>query len=519
MLPVHRSWTSLFGSLLICAAVGCGSEDVAVQPTADAGVDAADSTLPDTSVDAPVDTPADGSVEPWCATCHVATQSAVKAGKHAAAPCVTCHKDALKHQESPATVPATLDFSIDLCATCHASHKEEYLKEDGKKAGHFGGSAKTSKYLDFPKYTHLMGGHGFTVEYNEERAHGAMLKDHIEIKRKQNAVCLQCKSTSVALFFNETRRGKQVFGKDMAWDEMVKKIRDNWAGTIDYGASCSHCHDPHSGDFRLVRKAMIGSVIERGTDPYGPDMNFVPKNQAELFAKMNERGTDGKRTPAAKRLAGILTCAQCHIEYTCGPGADKDKGIIRDDVPWRKLRDIEPYYKVKYDLQQDWTHSGTKVAGIKAQHPEAEFFWESPHYKRGATCADCHMAKKAGGGTSHWFTSPMKQPADTCGKCHTDADARITTALAVQDSVMAQAKTVEDALDAVLTKIEAAMLDTTFDPVKLATAKDAFMRGLLWWEFTVVSENSAGFHNPPEADTNLKKALDEANRAKVALGM
>lgn len=45
------------------------------------------------------------------------------------------------------------------------------------------------------------------------------------------------------------------------------------------------------------------------------------------------------------------------------------------------------------------------------------------------------------------------------------------------------------------------------------------MRGLLFWEYTVVSENSAGFHNPKEAKTNLDTAQAEIDKAKTALGI
>lgn len=177
---------------------------------------------------------------------------------------------------------------------------------------------------------------------------------------------------------------------------------------------------------------------------------------------------------------------------------------------------------MKFDLIQDWVHTGTGLRGIKIQHPETEFFWESDHYKRGATCADCHMGKGTGNKRSHWFTSPLKQPAETCGaRCHTsDYADKVAQVIPAQDAVMTQAKGIEQALDAVLAKIEwIAANDPTFDAAKLLAGKEAFMRGLLFWEYTVVSENSAGFHNPKEAKTNLDTAQTEIGKAKLALGM
>jgi nitrite reductase (cytochrome c-552) len=491
-------------------------QDVAVETGQDAP--ATDQAAPDAGGPDAADTAPDAA-SALCSTCHIDHAIALVGGRHATLPdgCLTCHVGALEHQADPSK-KAALDFSIEACADkCHKQTKETYLTDDGKKLGAYGGSAKTSKYLEFPKYQHLMGGHGFTVEYNEERGHASMLKDHVEIKRKQNSVCLQCKSTPVAYYWNQERRGQATYGKAVDWATSIDKIKAQQPKTIDYGAGCNHCHDPHAAGFRLVRRAMVAAVLERGTDPYAAT-NFVPKNETELLAKMNERTAQGELTASARRLAGTLTCAQCHVEYTCGPGIDKATGILRDDFPWRKLSELEDYYKVKYNLVQDWTHSGTGLPGIKAQHPEAEMFWASKHAAVGASCADCHMAATASG-RSHWFTSPRKQPAETCGSCHADHASRLAQATTIQTAVMTDASAIEARLDAVLLKIESLASDPTFDPAKLAAAKQHFMRALLWWEFTVVSENSAGFHNPAEAEANLDKASTECDAAKSLLGM
>jgi len=511
MIALTKRLCSLLPVLLLACS------EAPLEP-ADGGRDAApgaDASLPDTAApDAAEVEDATLPVQQNCTPCHAAQAQRLAKGAHAKVQnqCLECHKDALAHQQNPA-VRASIEFSLSSCGSCHGAYASDFLKDDQSKPGKYGGSIKTSKYLDFPKYQHLMGGHGFTIEYNEERAHAWALKDHVDIKRKQNTVCLQCKSTPVTYYWNEQRRGMKLFTKDMTWSDAVFDIGVIAPTTADHGTTCNHCHDPHSGDFRLIRKAMLASVMERGTDPYDAARNFVPKTELELSAKLNERGQDGKRTAESLRLAGILTCAQCHVEYTCGPGVDKT--VLRDDFPWRKLRDIEDYYRVKYNTVQDWTHTGTGLKGIKIQHPETEFFWESPHYKRGATCASCHLAK-SGATHSHWFTSPLKQPNATCGNCHNDVADRVAAVAVVQDDVMNKAKVVENTLDAVLTFIEA---NPGYDAQKLAAAKQAFMRGLLWWEFTVVSENSAGFHNPTEANLNLDTALTEANNAKTLLGL
>lgn len=527
----HPRFVSLV-TLLTLSALGCGGDDGPAAVAEDSSVlDSATpevvvETLPDTTMeevatDVAPEASTDAPATQLCATCHSTYVAKLDAGKHKGltSRCLDCHKDALAHQVDPANVKAAVEFSLDLCATCHADQKTQFLKDDTTYTGKWGGSQKVSKYLTFTKYQHLMGGHGFTKEYNEERAHAYALKDHIEIKRTQNTACLQCKSTPVTYYWAETRRGQPTFGKELAWAAAVDKIKASAPTTIDHGTTCNHCHDPHTTKFRLIRKQMINAILERGTDPYDATFNFVPKNYAELEGKLNERGTDGKLTTNARRLVGTLTCAQCHVEYTCGPGVDKT--VLRDDFPWRKLRDIEAYYKVKYDTVQDWTHSGTGLKGIKAQHPETEFFWESKHYKAGATCMDCHMGHVADDKPrSHWFTSSLKMVPQTCGKCHGSAtEGFVKKVTDAQDLVMAKAKTAEDGLDAVLTKIEELNAAGTYDAAKLLQAKEAFMKGLLWWEFTVVSENSAGWHNPEEANTNLDTAITQMNAAKALLGM
>jgi nitrite reductase (cytochrome c-552) len=351
-----------------------------------------------------------------------------------------------------------------------------------------------------------------------------MLKDHVDIARKQNAVCLQCKSTPVAYYWGENRRGMPMFNKGMPWADIIAKLKTDNAPAMEYGASCNHCHDPHLGGYRVIRKAMIASVLERGTDPYSAKFNVVPKTQDELIAKMNERDpATGKLTPNARRLAGTLTCAQCHVEYTCGPGADSSTGILRDDFPWRKLKDLEAYYQVKFDMWQDWKHSVTGTNGVKAQHPETEFYWGSKHYELGVACSDCHMAKGAGGGLDkpakdHWLTSPLKQVASTCGNCHSgDADDKVKKVQEWQDAFWAKSQQTEAALTDALKAIEAAKATGGTVTEAVAQASALFLRGLLWWEFTAVSENSTGAHNYSEGLENLGKADEFAKQAKAAL--
>lgn len=459
------------------------------------------------------DQPPEPTVAAKCGACHVQLMEKFNAGSHANVDgqCLICHPNGEEHRLNWSTVRAAMDFSLEACAACHRDQYTTYLEDDGSKAGHFGGSIKTSKYQEFPYYQYLMGGHGFTREYNEERAHKFILRDHVDIERRKTTTCLQCKSTAVAYFWNETRRDQVQFHKGMDWESVIAGLEQQWPDTVDYGAGCTHCHDPHNGDFRVIRKGVIEAIAERGTDPYNPELNVIPANRDALQALMNERGSDGQRTAQALRLAGTLTCGQCHIEYVCGQGADRDTtGEIRDHVPWRKLTDIEEHYQAQFGNEQDWRHSITGLTGVKPQHPELESYWDSTHHRQGLSCADCHMEKRAGH-TSHWLTSPLKYENTRCNECHDDVTDLM---LRLQEGIYEQARDVEDLLLYTLEGIEQANTDASIPPEQLDSAKSLFMRALTWWEWTAVSENSMGVHNWAAAADQLDMAEELATEAR-----
>lgn len=459
-----------------------------------------------------------------CADCHATFASKMQGGVHAGlqTQCLQCHPNAREHQDGPDAVRAAIDFSLEACATCHGRQYDSYVNDDMIRAGRYGGSIITSKYDEFPRYQYLMGGHGFTIQYGEERAHKWILRDHVDTGRRQTTTCLQCKSTPVAYYWNESRRGQLQYAKSQTWADVVQRLRDEQPDTVDYGAGCTHCHDPHTGGFRLIRKGVIEGILARGTDPYTPALNVIPADAGDLSAKLNERGPDGKLTPQARRLAGTLTCAQCHIEYVCGAGADRlTTGEIRDDVPWRKLADIEAYYQGKFGNQQDWKHSVTGLTGVKPQHPETETFWNSHHHEAGLSCAECHMERRTAPDgkpfTSHWLTSPLKHESSSCNRCHDPRQQIHSVMLAVQDSVYSEARVVEEALNALLQRIEAAAAGGMVAPDALAQAKALYMRGLTWWEWTAVSENSMGIHNWTETRNNFAVAADFVQQANALL--
>jgi hypothetical protein len=63
---------------------------------------------------------------------------------------------------------------------------------------------------------------------------------------------------------------------------------------------------------------------------------------------------------------------------------------------------------------------------LKMQHPEYELYTAgSTHFNAGVSCADCHMPYVRDGAvkfSSHDTHSPLFNPAEACGACHTDVN-------------------------------------------------------------------------------------------------
>ncbi|MBM3841289.1 MAG: ammonia-forming cytochrome c nitrite reductase subunit c552 [Verrucomicrobia bacterium] len=271
--------------------------------------------------------------------------------------------------------------------------------------------------------------------------------------------------------------------------------------------------NPHAPKLRLIRKALKDAIAEKGVNPYWPEKN----------AKSFEA--------ADRQHQQTLVCAQCHVEYTCGPGTDK---VVRDHFPWVKARDLQDHYTKTFEYQQDWKHALTGEPLIKSQHPAAETFWESKYERAGASCATCHMPKLTWGGktfTSHWMTSPFKYldrhlkgdkqfGAYPCAECHkVDADKLLTQAKRVQQHVFdLQRQTqqaLSDAIDAIVAAKAAQERGTAVDTGKLKEAVRLHQLAHVRWENLVVLENSMGFHNPEEVMLELGKAVDFARQAQL----
>jgi nitrite reductase (cytochrome c-552) len=153
---------------------------------------------------------------------------------------------------------------------------------------------------------------------------------------------------------------------------------------------------------------------------------------------------------------------------------------------------------------------------LKAQHPEYEMYTaDSTHYKAGVACADCHMPYVREGAakfSSHNVHSPLLNPEQACGQCHTDTDYVVTRVNEIQNQVYNTKIETEDALIDAITALKAAAADPNADTDLLDQARQLHRKAQFMWDF-VSAENSMGFHNP---EYILKILADSTNLARQA---
>ncbi len=452
-----------------------------------------------------------------CRACHRQIADNYAHSAHAGLACSQCHAGALEHQdaEDPAKALPTVDFRAELCGSCHRFQYETYMMSEPGIAGLYGGTPANPhdhpKTKDFPLYNKIIAGHAFTKDYNEDRSHRFILRDHIDTKRPKNLACLNCKATPVAYYWGRNWKGLVLnLEGDMVakWQHAVERIPKEMQ---DYGVSCVHCHDPHATKLRIISKPLQAAIAERGINPYWAEKNAKSFDEADQQQKE------------------ILLCAQCHVEYVCGPGADKKVRLVWS---WRKVRDLDDFYRKEFNYQQDWVHALIGEPLIKSQHPEVELFWESKYERAGASCVTCHMPKVKVNGrtlTSHWLTSPLRyldryikgQPlgAFPCGQCHAVSPQVLREqVLRVQKHIDEVQKRVQqalsDSIDAIATAKQAKQEGKTVNEELLQRAVRLHQLAHVRWENLVVSENSMGFHNPEEVFKELNEALDYARQAQ-----
>jgi nitrite reductase (cytochrome c-552) len=341
----------------------------------------------------------------------------------------------------------------------------------------YGGSEKFSHLIEDPRQVILFAGYSFSKEYNEERGHQNSLTDVRAIKRvdeKTHATCYSCKSSDNPRLWSEM--GMEAYDARM-FSEMTPETQNP--------IGCANCHE--AGTMRLI---VTNPALEAALQAQGKDW--------QTFTRQEMRS---------------VVCANCHVEYYFAG----DKKVLT--FPWAdgtRVEEIIEYYDgIGFS---DWMYPGTEAPMLKAQHPDFEMFTaDSTHYKAGVACADCHMPYLRDGAakySSHDIHSPLLNPEQACGQCHTDVDYVVERVQTIQDEVYKAKLAAEDAIVDAITAIQAAAKVSDVDPILLDEARTLHRHAQFRWDF-VSAENSMGFHNPEEALRILGDATNLARQAQM----
>lgn len=341
----------------------------------------------------------------------------------------------------------------------------------------YGGSQPYSKLETDPRLVKLFAGYSFSIEYNEDRGHLNSLADVRKIKRVNEttpATCYSCKSSDNPALWDQM--GMAAYDK-MLFADMTPKI--------DEPIGCANCH-------------------EAGT------MKLIVTNPA-LDEALKAQGVDW-RTLTRQEMRTVV-CANCHVEYYF---AGEGKYLT---FPWKngtRIEQIEEYYRT-IDFT-DWTHKDSEAPIIKMQHPDYELFTAgSTHYAAGVSCADCHMPYTRDGAvkfSTHNVHSPLLNPANSCGTCHTDVTYVTDRVAEIQKQVADTMYATEDAIVEAIEAISTAAANPKADKAMLDEARQMHRSAQLRWDF-IAAENSMGFHNPEEALRILASATDLARQAQI----
>ena len=339
--------------------------------------------------------------------------------------------------------------------------KTSTMGDDVNEDSDLGGSHPIDYLKKYPNIAILYEGVGFAKEYYDARGHYYALEDVMNITRpKPGASCLACKTSEYEKLHVEN-------GDDLFAMDFQKTAQD-----IEFGITCYNCH--------------------RNTPGEGVQTTSIHfNNSAQIL--------DAELKP------GTQACAQCHVEYYF----DKDNKEVL--LPWENgtdINQIEAYYD---ELGfSDWIHPRTGTPLIKVQHPEFEMYSGSIHDSMKVSCADCHMPRITENGEeykSHWVTSPLKTPEESCGKCHSDGpDTLVSKVEIIQKEIEQMEVEVSDKLVKLTADFAKAIEDKKLDDARIDEIRNLHRKAQYRWDFIFV-ENSTGFHNVDKA----RKALDEAN--------
>lgn len=395
--------------------------------------------------------------------------------------------------------------------------------------GHGGSDAMPEEKLERdPWLRRMFAGYAFSIDYRDRRGHAYMLYDQENtervLKRPQVGSCLHCHA-SVMPMYAQLGNGDVLKGFEASCKLPYKdaNLSLQQAGSVDgsgkktegaHPVSCVDCHDPKSMQIRVTRPGFIqGIQAFAGSEAPAPHLPSV-----ENWRKGDRRAPYDPNVDASRQEMRSFVCAQCHVEYYCGP-----KTALF--FPWGKglkVEQIEAYYD-DYKFSDghrffDWKHAETGAELLKAQHPEFELWSQGIHARSGVSCADCHMPYMRDGATKisdHWVRSPLLNINRACQTCHRFPEQEIRARVdLIQQRNFELLERAAAALVAMLDAINAAKSAGATD-AQLAPVFE-LQRKAQWRLDFVAAENSMGFHAPQEAGRILAEAIDYARQAQLA---
>jgi nitrite reductase (cytochrome c-552) len=347
----------------------------------------------------------------------------------------------------------------------------------------YAGSSQFSWLERDPRQVILFAGYPFSKDYNDDRGHANALEDVRNTGRLNldpddpkhtPGTCYSCKSSNNPALWGEM--GMAEFDK-MSFMEIGARIEEP--------IGCANCHE--AGTMRLI---VTNPALDEALKAQGKDWTTFTRQEMRT-----------------------VVCANCHVEYYF-----KGDGKYLT-FPWAKgtkVEDIISYYEEAGFKDWDYPEAGTPM--LKAQHPEYEFFTaDSTHFKAGVSCADCHMPYASEGATkysSHDVHSPLLNPEQACGQCHTDTEYVVRRVNLIQEQVAGTKQNTEDALVDAINAIKLAAANPEADAALLDRARNLHRKAQFMWDF-ISAENSTGFHNPEYALKVLAESTDLARQAQM----
>jgi nitrite reductase (cytochrome c-552) len=470
-----------------------------------------------------------------CYSCHDEIKALKEKSKHAAQPCSTCHSGLKEHLDDYEKKPVTV-LEASLCGSCHKNEYQSFFKVNYEAQARKEKGIPTGRS---PMMDKLLAPYGFTIEHNEPRGHAFMVTDQFVVDRfaggrfqykkrwwnvdatgktwdiledtgqtlpetakAGNPTCIQCKTSDHIL------KWKFMGEKDpkAVWDRTSDPIAI--AKDTQNPMGCIHCHDPHGGQPRIVRDALIKEVAGNGSKMFA-DKSGMTDLQVVDFR-------DFRKIGIMKQADSRLMCAQCHVEYACGAGSEFDTGkkVGFDDprtnhMPLAGPKEILAHYK-KLNFF-DFRHAVTGARLVKLQHPEAETYAGSVHDKNGITCADCHMPpmKDKTGKTfrNHGVIRPKSHVKEACLRCHPDStvEKKLYQIDAIQNYSKGKMRKSEYWLGQLIDTYAIAKRSGVAEAT-LAKAREKHEEAHVLWEWWT-AENSDGFHNPDLARETLTMSI------------